>query len=67
MASIFKINPADVNATASKPEPCDVEKLIKEHLEPEVWIKHLKNDLMKFWDRKEAYNLDNGLFPHVQV
>lgn len=41
----------------------DIEKLVKKHTEPEVWINHVKNDLMKFWDMEEAYTLENGLFP----
>ncbi len=28
-----------------------------------VWLKHLKNDLMKFWDKPAAYGFQDGLFP----
>jgi mannose/cellobiose epimerase-like protein (N-acyl-D-glucosamine 2-epimerase family) len=40
-----------------------VQKLIERALEPEVWKRHLDEDLMKFWDRVEAYDMEEGLFP----
>lgn len=40
----------------------DIKKLIKEHFEPEKWIDHLNNDLMKFWNTKEAKTIKHGLF-----
>jgi mannose/cellobiose epimerase-like protein (N-acyl-D-glucosamine 2-epimerase family) len=40
----------------------DIKKLIDEAIEPDVWKKHLVNDLMKFWDTSEATDLDDGLF-----
>lgn len=40
----------------------DIEKLINEHPEPQVWINHLQNDLMKFWGTETARTLDKGLF-----
>ena len=40
-----------------------VQKLIERALEPEVWKRHLDEDLMKFWDRVEAYDMEDGLFP----
>lgn len=47
-------------------EPVDnrsVQEVIKNALGPERWLEHLQDDLMKFWDRPEAYTLDGGLFP----
>lgn len=44
-------------------EQYDINKLLYEAVEPEVWKCHLTNDLMKFWDMPEAKNLENGLFP----
>lgn len=32
-----------------------VSELVKNALEPEVWINHLKNDLMKFWDKPHTH------------
>lgn len=40
-----------------------VSELVKNALEPDVWVNHLKNDLMKFWDKPVAYELQDGLFP----
>lgn len=40
-----------------------VRALIDEALGPEIWKEHLENDLMKFWDRPEAYTMKEGLFP----
>lgn len=44
-------------------KPENVKELIDNAVTPEEWIDHLENDLMKFWDRPEAYNFDDGLFP----
>ncbi|MCL2207800.1 MAG: hypothetical protein FWB90_06880 [Fibromonadales bacterium] len=40
-----------------------IKELVKNHPGPSVWLKHLEEDLMKFWTRKAACNLDKGLFP----
>lgn len=40
----------------------DIKKLIKEHFEPQKWIDHLNNDLMKFWNTPEAKTIQKGLF-----
>ncbi|MDR3001052.1 MAG: hypothetical protein LBU89_07295 [Fibromonadaceae bacterium] len=37
-------------------------KLIQEHPEPDVWLRHLEKDLMPFWMNKEARTLEKGLF-----
>lgn len=41
----------------------NIEELIDNAVTPKEWINHLENDLMKFWDKPEAYNFDGGLFP----
>ena len=41
----------------------DIDKLVEKHTDPEVWLNHLKNHLMKYWDMEEAYTLEQGLFP----
>lgn len=40
-----------------------VDKLKNEALEPQAWMDHLTNDLLKFWDREDAYTFKGGLFP----
>ncbi|MCD8048418.1 MAG: hypothetical protein LUG52_02240 [Clostridia bacterium] len=40
-----------------------VKELIANALEPKVWKAHLTDDLMKYWDREEAYTMEEGLFP----
>lgn len=40
-----------------------LEDLIKNAIGPEKWKAHLTDDLMKFWDRSEATQLQGGLFP----
>lgn len=40
----------------------DVKSLISDAIEPERWIKHLKDDLMKFWGTDDATQMENGLF-----
>ncbi len=47
--------------TPEKPE--DIKNLIDNAFDKEFWKDHLQIDLMKFWDRPEAYELDDGLFP----
>lgn len=49
--------------TNLRKESSKVQELINDALEPEVWKEHLEKDLMKFWDRTEAYDMRNGLFP----
>lgn len=44
-------------------KPENVKELIDNAVTPEEWVNHLENDLMKFWDRPEAYNFDGDLFP----
>lgn len=41
----------------------DIETLIRMHPEPEVWIEHLENDLMKFWNTDSAKTFQGDLFP----
>lgn len=50
-------------STALLERESTVSELVKNALEPNVWIDHLKNDLMKFWDKHAAYELQDGLFP----
>lgn len=53
-----------VNSGAgAAPQMTDTKKLIEEAVEPRVWKDHLVKDLMKFWDRPEASELQGGLFP----
>lgn len=40
----------------------DTQKLIDEAISPDIWLEHL-GDLLKFWNTKEAYTLQGGLFP----
>lgn len=40
-----------------------LQDLIDNALEPDAWKKHLENDLMKYWDRTEAWTLCGDLFP----
>lgn len=44
-------------------KPEDVKELINIAVSPREWVDHLENDLMKFWDRPEAYDFDGDLFP----
>lgn len=41
----------------------NLDELIREALGPDVWKRHLTQDLMKFWDRPEAVELHGSLFP----
>lgn len=41
----------------------DLNKLIENAVEPRVWKDHLVKNLMKFWDRPEATELQGDLFP----
>lgn len=41
----------------------DTKKLIENAVEPRVWKDHVVKDLMKYWDRPDAYTLHGGLFP----
>lgn len=43
-------------------KPENVKELVENALDSKVWLEHLENDLMKFWDRPDAYNMDGGLF-----
>ena len=43
--------------------PESVKELIENAVEPKEWRRHLEEDLMKFWDRPDAYELDGDLFP----
>ena len=52
-------NPAK---TADTVKTYNIDKLIKEHPAPQVWLDHLQNDLMKFWGTETARTLDKGLF-----
>ena len=44
-------------------KPESVKELVENALDSKAWLEHLENDLMKFWDRPDAYNMDDGLFP----
>ncbi|MCM1524836.1 MAG: hypothetical protein NC120_10305 [Ruminococcus sp.] len=50
-------------STALLQKEKNVRELISEAVGPEKWVEHLKNDLMKFWDRPDAYEMQDGLFP----
>lgn len=50
-------------STDTTKKKSNVDELVKEALEPSVWIDHLEHDLMKFWDKPAAYEMPNGLFP----
>lgn len=54
-------NPAQLQ-TASNAKVYDIDKLIKEHPDPEVWLDHLTNDLMKYWGTEQAMAMDRDLF-----
>jgi mannose/cellobiose epimerase-like protein (N-acyl-D-glucosamine 2-epimerase family) len=41
----------------------DIDGLIKNHTDPEVWIDHLENDLMKYWIIDSATTFEQDLFP----
>lgn len=38
------------------------EGIIEKALDPEIWIEHLKGDLLKFWGTDKAVQMENGLF-----
>lgn len=59
----MSMNPAQINPAQLHVVAPDTAKLIEEAIEPSVWKDHLVNDLMKFWDKKEAVTLQGGLFP----
>ena len=40
----------------------DIKKLIDNHPDPEKWIKHIDEDLMKYWMTEEAKDFDLNLF-----
>ncbi len=42
--------------------PENVKELVDNALDSQTWKDHLEKDLMKFWDRPDAYNLDGALF-----
>jgi mannose/cellobiose epimerase-like protein (N-acyl-D-glucosamine 2-epimerase family) len=50
-------------AVKKNPPHYNINKLIADSTEPEVWLNHLNNDLLKFWDRDEATTLIGDLFP----
>lgn len=50
-------------STVTLERPESVKELVANALNKQTWKKHLEEDLMKFWDRPEAYTLDGGLFP----
>ena len=41
----------------------DINTLIEEMVKPCAWKDHVKDDLMKFWDRPEITAMKDGLFP----
>lgn len=40
----------------------DIKGLIDAAIGPDVWLKHLTDDLMAFWDTDDAVLMENGLF-----
>lgn len=44
-------------------KPESVKDLIENAVDSAEWKKHLVDDLMKFWDRPDAYAADGDLFP----
>lgn len=40
-----------------------IAEIIQDAIGPEVWMKHLTDDLLKFWDTEEAKTFEQGLFP----
>ena len=40
-----------------------IQEVITQALDPQVWIDHLVDDLMRYWDCPAACELQNGLFP----
>lgn len=50
-------------STVTLERPESVKELVANALDKQTWKDHLEKDLMKFWDRPEAYTLDGGLFP----
>ena len=40
-----------------------VKEIVADALPASRWIEHLNNDLIKFWETPDAYELDRGLFP----
>lgn len=40
-----------------------VKELVDNALDSKVWKEHMENDLMKFWDTPDAYDMEDGLFP----
>lgn len=49
--------------TALLERPENVKELVDNALDSQTWKNHLEKDLMKFWDRPDAYTLDGALFP----
>ena len=42
----------------------DIQTIVEKALGPEVWLEHLEQDLMKVWDREDAYKVEEWeLFP----
>ncbi len=50
-------------STILKERPESIKTLTENALDKQVWKTHLENDLMKFWDKPEAYTFDGNLFP----
>lgn len=50
-------------STTLPEHPESIKELVENALDSKAWKKHLENDLMKFWDRPDAYDMDDGLFP----
>ncbi len=46
-----------------KSQTYDIEALLQKHTEPEVWLKHLTDDLLPFWTNDAAKNFTQNLFP----
>ena len=58
----YNISDSDEMANKKKVKKYDIQKLVKNSTEPNVWKDHIDNDLMKFWE-KDALDLQGGLFP----
>ena len=41
----------------------NIDELLKNVIPPETWKDHVVNDLMKFWDKPEITDMNDGLFP----
>lgn len=47
--------------------PVDVKKLSDEAYSPKDWLNHLVNDLLPYWNHKDAVNFQDSLFPTYRM